>query len=878
MLGTQSTAVVTITDNQVTATNGTDVPASQPSYTSNPDLTSSTYDAGEFLSITPSSSSGFGGGTGPLLSYLEFAPSTAIYSTSYAVSTVDSVDLSLYNSAITGTYGGIPGKFDLYLLTTDSDALAAPTIKYSANGATGVSAIPTSFTPVLVGTDTFTNNYVGYNDFIFDVSGTVAADITADLNNRTPIRFAAVPSSGTPPPPNTSADWEGESTNASYSIYNPNVTLLVEKSASTLETFTVDSASATFNKGSTSLITVDRSSVGSIADAATIGYTITNGSAVLGQQFTTPAGTATGTISFAAGQSQATIAVTVPNSTVSGDTQFTFSINAPAPAGTGHIGALGTPSSETVTIHDPNTINLSASTTNTAEVQSTGPSASQTYLDILGSNFNAGSGTTNESFGVLDFNVPGQGNTYNVASGATIASIESASLGTINAAFSASTTGPLDVYLVSNTTEDISSANTNLTFNTSANAIEGLGSQLGTTYLLGTYNYNASQAGPSGGFTYTTLSNFNTTTAAMIASDLSNGLQFRIAITPETGSVGATYYGSTAFGTVNGVQAAPEAPILQFNVVESSLPAWLSGNSVATYDANTGVLNVTGAATIIDDPQKYGASPTVVVSGSGASLAFTPAVTAMSSTPVTAIHIGSLNLSGSATSTVTFNTSPTIVLIGGTNNLSIDTTSTLNLNNGDLDVAGGNIGTISSLIATGYNKGAWNGVGIDSSTAGSNTTHLTALGSLVNNGLYATVDGAAVATGDVLVKYTYYGDANLSGKVDGSDYSLIDSGFASHATGWYSGDFNYDGVVNGSDYTLIDNAFNQQGSAFPTAQLASPAAQIAGVSSAASSKPGGTAAVPPVLPASNVSTFGFSNKKVKQSFIDQVMGDLILTK
>ena len=28
---------------------------------------------------------------------------------------------------------------------------------------------------------------------------------------------------------------------------------------------------------------------------------------------------------------------------------------------------------------------------------------------------------------------------------------------------------------------------------------------------------------------------------------------------------------------------------------------------------------------------------------------------------------------------------------------------------------------------------------------------------------------------DVLVKYTYYGDANLDGKVDGSDYSRIDS-------------------------------------------------------------------------------------------------------
>jgi hypothetical protein len=64
---------------------------------------------------------------------------------------------------------------------------------------------------------------------------------------------------------------------------------------------------------------------------------------------------------------------------------------------------------------------------------------------------------------------------------------------------------------------------------------------------------------------------------------------------------------------------------------------------------------------------------------------------------------------------------------------------------------------------------------------------------------------------DVLVKFTYYGDANLDGKVDGTDYSRIDSGYLTKATGWYNGDLNYDGVVDGSDYTLMDNAFNTQG-------------------------------------------------------------------
>jgi len=43
--------------------------------------------------------------------------------------------------------------------------------------------------------------------------------------------------------------------------------------------------------------------------------------------------------------------------------------------------------------------------------------------------------------------------------------------------------------------------------------------------------------------------------------------------------------------------------------------------------------------------------------------------------------------------------------------------------------------------------------------------------------------------------------------VDGSDYSLEDSGYLARSTGWYNGDPITAAPVNGSDYTLIDNAF-----------------------------------------------------------------------
>jgi hypothetical protein len=155
----------------------------------------------------------------------------------------------------------------------------------------------------------------------------------------------------------------------------------------------------------------------------------------------------------------------------------------------------------------------------------------------------------------------------------------------------------------------------------------------------------------------------------------------------------------------------------------------------------------------------------------------------------------------------------------------------LDLTNTDLDVSNGNLSTITSLIRSGYGNGSWNGDGIISSTAADDTTHLTTLGVILNGDTYGTAtgslgnfDGINPAATDVLVKYTYFGDANLDGQVDGSDYTKIDNGFHNRLTGWANGDFNYDGMVDGSDYTLIDNAYNTQGSRL----VAASTAQIAG--------------------------------------------------
>jgi hypothetical protein len=160
----------------------------------------------------------------------------------------------------------------------------------------------------------------------------------------------------------------------------------------------------------------------------------------------------------------------------------------------------------------------------------------------------------------------------------------------------------------------------------------------------------------------------------------------------------------------------------------------------------------------------------------------------------------------------------------------------LDLTNNDLIDPGGSLASVTNQVLEGYNGGRWNGGGgILSSTAAAISSRLTAIGVIQNNqsgsALYTAwspFDGVTPGAGDILLKYTYYGDANLDGKVDGTDYSRIDNGYLAHLTGWYNGDFNYDSVIDGSDYTLIDNAYNSQGAAITS--------QIAGIDAIATSQ------------------------------------------
>jgi autotransporter-associated beta strand protein len=304
-----------------------------------------------------------------------------------------------------------------------------------------------------------------------------------------------------------------------------------------------------------------------------------------------------------------------------------------------------------------------------------------------------------------------------------------------------------------------------------------------------------------------------------------------------TGSGSLSKSGSGTF-TLTGNESAGGGVNVSAGTLTFSTGSNFSGGSLSVSSGAT--LNLDGSLTTMPAITTNG---TVNVPQNGA-----PGVTSLS---LGAVSIGTGGASGQLNlAAATPHANRTLLQV---NSLSFGGSSgawvgQLDLSNNDMVIHNSNFAAILNQAKSGYNNGQWNGPGIASTTAAADTTHLTALGVISNDlgggtPLYSLAsnmpfDGTYPVATDLLLKYTYYGDANLDGQVNSTDYSLIDNGFLNNLSGWYNGDFNYDGVVNGSDYSLIDNAFNLQGPNLSTsAEVASVTAQIAAVAPAASAVP-----------------------------------------
>ncbi len=158
---------------------------------------------------------------------------------------------------------------------------------------------------------------------------------------------------------------------------------------------------------------------------------------------------------------------------------------------------------------------------------------------------------------------------------------------------------------------------------------------------------------------------------------------------------------------------------------------------------------------------------------------------------------------------------------------------TFNVTNSDLvlvatdeTTALSNYANVADMLRSGFDGGDWLGKGITSSVAAldhSDGYNNIAIGVLLNDDgshinadgsgdpIWPTFEGSALNQYDVIVKYTFYGDLNLSGSVSRANVITTDSNIGT-GQGWSNGQFFYNGSPTSfSDVVAANKAYYLQG-------------------------------------------------------------------
>jgi prepilin-type processing-associated H-X9-DG protein len=120
--------------------------------------------------------------------------------------------------------------------------------------------------------------------------------------------------------------------------------------------------------------------------------------------------------------------------------------------------------------------------------------------------------------------------------------------------------------------------------------------------------------------------------------------------------------------------------------------------------------------------------------------------------------------------------------------------------------------TIYGELKTGFNNGGWNGPGIISSSiaaanANSNNPQYGLGFSDGNDKINGHPIVSGISSGQIELKYTLLGDANLDGTVNGADFSILAANFGQGYTNWDQGNFLFTPTINGADFSAMAHNF-----------------------------------------------------------------------
>jgi autotransporter-associated beta strand protein len=320
---------------------------------------------------------------------------------------------------------------------------------------------------------------------------------------------------------------------------------------------------------------------------------------------------------------------------------------------------------------------------------------------------------------------------------------------------------------------------------------------------------------------------------------------------PQTAGDTANFTGSINVPSTVRLDGTWSVGAINFNNAKSYTIAQGSGGTLTLDNgANQATVADLGGSHSITAPVALNSSTTVTVANSTDTLQISGPVSGAGS--LTVAGAGSLTLAGASTyAGATFVSGnlniATAAALPMNNALTIQSTGRVTLaqsigglqlqsssiaSGGKLDITNNHllinyagapdpISSIAAYVASGYNNGAWNGPGINSSAAAANSASY-ALG-------YADSSDpgnpAGLSSATIEIKYTLLGDADLNGTVNGIDFGILAANFNHSVSRWDQGDFNYDNIVNGIDFTSLAANFNEaaSGAAVGLSALSDPA-------------------------------------------------------